>query len=108
VQKEAKPVNRRVYINQRILRLRDEVKGLQKELKDAQAGLPADPAAPKGAKPNHIKIYARERLVVLRDELKNLTAERKTLPQKPALPLKPASAPMKPASAQKPAAAPAR
>jgi hypothetical protein len=98
VQKEAKPVNRRVYINQRLLRLRDEVKGLQKELKDAKAPEAAKgAAAPKGAKANHIKIYARERLVFLRDEFKSLTAERKSLPQTSGSPQKPAS-PQKSAS----------
>ena len=116
VQKEAKPVNRRVYINQRILRLRDEVKGLQKELQDAKAvsgpgapkgeGTPKGAAAAKGAKANHIKIYARERLGFLRDELKSLTAERKSFPQKPASLQKPV-APQKPASPQK-SASPAR
>ena len=74
---------RRVYINQRILRLRDEMKGLQKELQDAGAG-------PKGAKANHIRIYARERIVALRDELKGLIAERRAMPKKPGSPANPA------------------
>jgi uncharacterized small protein (DUF1192 family) len=105
VQKEAKPVNRRVYINQRIPRLRDEVKSLQQELKDAKApGVAKGAAAPKGAKANHIKIYARERLGFLRDELKSLAAERKSLPQRPASLQKPV-APQKPALPQRAASA---
>jgi len=110
VQKEAKPANRRVYINQRILRLRAEVKGLQKELQDATAaarpgpGAPKGDGSPKGPKANHIKIYARERLGFLRDELKSLTAERKSLPQKQA-PAQKSESPQKPASPQKSASA---
>jgi hypothetical protein len=77
VQKEARPGNRRVYVNQRIRRLRDEVKGLRDEMRDAQSAS---------------QIYARERLVILRDELKSLTAERKSFPQKPAGAQKSASA----------------
>jgi hypothetical protein len=91
---KAKPGNRRVYVNQRIRRLRDEVKGLRDELHDAQSTSLANPAA-KGApaaKANQTKIYARERLIILRDELKGLTAERKSFPQKPAGAQKPASA----------------
>ena len=94
VQKEARPGNRRVYVNQRIRRLRDEVKGLRDEMRDAQSASQANPAA-KGAtaaKANQTKIYARERLVILRDELKSLTAERKSFPQKPAGAQKSASA----------------
>ena len=76
---------RRVYINQRIPRLRDEMKGLQKELQDTGAG-----AGPKDARANRTKIYARERMIVLRDELKGLIAERRALPKKPAAPANPA------------------
>jgi hypothetical protein len=83
---EANPNVRRVYINQRILRIREEMKGLQKELQDAHAG-----AGPKGGKANQIKLYARERMVVLRDELKDLTAERKALLAKAGPPAKPAA-----------------
>ena len=76
---------RRVYINQRIPRLRDEMKGLQKELQDTGAG-----AGPKDARANRTRIYARERMVALRDELKALVAERRAMPKKPGSPADPA------------------
>jgi hypothetical protein len=83
--KEANPNARRVYINQRIPRIRDEMKDLQEELQDAHAG-----SGPKGAKASHAKIYARERMVVLRHQLKALIAERLTLPKNPGAPASPA------------------
>jgi len=76
---------RRVYINQRILRLRDEMKGLQKELQDTGAG-----AGPKDARANRTRIYARERMIALRDELKGLIAERRAWPKKSGSPANPA------------------
>jgi 50S ribosomal subunit-associated GTPase HflX len=76
---------RRVYINQRIPRVREEMKGLQKELQEAGAG-----PGPKDAKANRARIYARERMVALRDELKALVAERRAMPKKPGSPADPA------------------
>jgi hypothetical protein len=84
--KEPNPNSRRIYINQRILRLREEMKGLQKELQDAQA---ASGEGAKDPKTNLTKIYARERMIVLRDELRSLTAEREALPKKPGAPARP-------------------
>src|SRR6187401_2573392 len=52
---EAKPVRRRVYINQRIPRLREEVKALKKEADDLRQG--SDGGAPKDAKANRNRIY---------------------------------------------------
>jgi hypothetical protein len=81
---QGNPNQRRVYINQRILRIRDETKALQNELSDLRRAPAGD--APRDPKANHKKIYARERLIVLRDELKSLTAERQALPKKAAPP----------------------
>jgi hypothetical protein len=83
--REPNPNHRRVYINQRVPRLREEMKGLEQELRTAQAVLSGGTKDPKT---NHVKIYARERLVILRAELKSLTEERKAMP-KPTPPSKP-------------------
>ena len=77
---EAKPYHRRVYINQRILRIRDETKALQEELLELRQA-PGGSAA-KDPKTTHKRIYVRERLAVLRDETRSLTAERQAMPKK--------------------------
>lgn len=94
VRKAPGPNNRRVYINQRVLRLRDEMQALQKEMN-------ALTDAPKDAKTNHKRIYIRERLIGLREELKGLIAERGAMP-KPAGQAKLATLP-NPSKVSKPA-----
>jgi hypothetical protein len=80
VRTEAPPYHRRVYINQRILRIRDETKALQEELLELRQA-PGGGAA-KDPKTSHRRIYVRERLAILREETRSLTAERQAMPKK--------------------------